>query len=196
MAETPPQLTRRQVLTAIVWTALALLAVGGIWVGLLKVSPVPWRFSPGLVGEGVALGLAIALASAGLYGIWPTYRRAANSYLALVMTPLRPEDILWLGVLPGFSEEFLFRGVALPGLGAGAIALILSSSVFGLLHWAEPRHWPYSLWAIVVGFGFGTITLATGSLVPAVVAHTVANTLAGYVWRVYGPTLGKDVTTN
>ncbi|HAN46561.1 MAG TPA: CPBP family intramembrane metalloprotease [Cyanobacteria bacterium UBA8156] len=194
MAETPPQLTRRQVLTAIVLTALALLTVGGIWVSLLKVSPMPWRFSLGLVAEGVALGLAIALASAGLYGTWPTYRRAANSYLALVITPLRPGDTIWLGVLPGLSEEFLFRGVALPGLGSGAIALILSSSVFGLLHWAEPRHWPYSLWAIVVGFGFGAITLITGSLVPAVVAHTVANTLAGYVWRIYGPNLGDDAT--
>ncbi len=186
MTATPPLLTRRQVLTAIGLTALGLLAVGGLWVRLLQVSPVPWRFSLELVGEGIALGLTIVLASIGLYGIWPTYRRAANSYLRLVLTSLQPEDTVWLGVLPGLSEEFLFRGVALPGLGSGAIALILSSSIFGLLHWAEPRQWPYALWAIVVGFGFGIVTLATGSLVPAVVAHTLANTLAGYIWRVYG----------
>ncbi|MGQ9865658.1 MAG: lysostaphin resistance A-like protein [Pseudanabaenaceae cyanobacterium] len=189
MAESLPQLTRRQVLTAIVLTALALLAVGWIWMGLLQVSPIPWRFSWELVGEGIALGLTVALASATLYGLCPIYRRAANSYLTLVITPLQPEDTIWLGVLPGLSEEFLFRGVALPGLGAGAIALILSSLVFGLLHWAEPRHWPYSLWAIVVGFGFGAITLTTGSLVPAVVAHATANTLTSYVWRVWGPKL-------
>ncbi|NJK59493.1 MAG: CPBP family intramembrane metalloprotease [Oscillatoriales cyanobacterium SM2_1_8] len=184
--ENPP-LTRTQVLAAIALTALALVVLGTTWMRLLRVAPVPWRFSLGLVGEGLALGGAIALAGAGLYLGWERYRRAADSYLARVLTPLRPGDEIWLGLLPGLSEEFLFRGVALPGLGNGALALILSSSIFGLLHWAERRQWPYSLWAIAVGFGFGAVTLTTGSLVPAIVAHVTANTLAGYVWRTRGP---------
>ena len=35
-----------------------------------------------------------------------------------VLTPLEPQDVLLISFLPGFSEELLFRGAAVPALGA------------------------------------------------------------------------------
>ena len=52
-----------------------------------------------------------------IYRLWPAYRQSADVYLALVLKPLILMDLIWLGLLPGLSEELLFRGVMLPALG-------------------------------------------------------------------------------
>ena len=51
------------------------------------------------------------------------------------------------------------------------------SLVFGLLHVGKPlRHmWPWTVWAIVMGFIFGALHAATGELIGPLLAHVAIN---------------------
>lgn len=76
-----------------------------------------------------------------------------------------------LAVLSALSEEVLFRGVLLDELG-----LTWSALLFGALHIPiERHHWPWSVAALVMGFAFGGMTLLTGSVTVALIAHFTIN---------------------
>ncbi|NEN91987.1 MAG: CPBP family intramembrane metalloprotease, partial [Okeania sp. SIO3H1] len=126
-------LTRTQVLVAMGVTALVLLAISKTCL-LLGVNLLPVSWNARALLWGVAIALGITIASSLVYRIWPTYRRSADQYLKLVVTPLLWPDLIWLGLLPGLSEELLFRGVILSALGLDTVALIASSIFFGVLH--------------------------------------------------------------
>ncbi|WP_287129245.1 CPBP family intramembrane glutamic endopeptidase [Candidatus Cyanaurora vandensis] len=171
-------LTREQVLFTLATTALVLIVVAQTWSWLTGTASVPtWRWDIPALGMGVALGLGLNGLGLLTYYLWPGFQEATAAYLTLVLRPLRVGDILWLGLLPGLSEEFLFRGVALDSLG-----LVGSSLLFGGLHLLELRHWPYALWAAVVGFVLGLAMVGSGNLLVPVVAHIVNNWLAGLFW--------------
>lgn len=168
-------------------TGIVLFVVARVWIHFDQVTLLPVRFDwPGLI-IGVGLGGAIALASAGIYQLWPSYRHAADQYLSLVLTPLLWADIVWLGLLPGLSEELLFRGVMLSALGLNIIALVLSSLCFGVLHMGSLQQWPYVIWASSVGGVLGWTALTSENLFIPVVAHIVTNWIAGISWKLLHP---------
>lgn len=137
MVESPNQrpelesLTRTQVLIAMGVTAVLLLFAARIWQHFdpLATLPLIWNSQHLFWGSGLALG--ITALSAVIYQLWPQYRHAATLYLQLVVKPLTWSDILWLGLLPGLSEELLFRGVMLPALGLNMTGVIYLASVLG-----------------------------------------------------------------
>jgi membrane protease YdiL (CAAX protease family) len=178
-----PTMTRSQILVAMAVTAIVLLAIAKIWIYLMAVQLVPLNFTLQNLLLGIGMGVTITLLSSLIYEIWPGYRRSADIYLDMILKPLEMPDLIWLGVLPGISEELLFRGVALPGLGMNAIALAISSIVFGGLHMVNLKQWHYTVWAMAIGFCLGTVTLVTGSLAPAIVAHVFTNSLSGLMWK-------------
>lgn len=164
-------------------TALVFLVIAKGWQWWGNVPLLAWSWQPALAALGVGLGCAISLASLGLYAVWPAYRASAESYLNLVLRPLELADLVWLGLLPGLSEELLFRGVMLPSFGGGAIAVLLSGASFGVLHMSGRSQWPYALWASVVGIGLGAIALVTGNLLVPVMAHITANIVSALFWK-------------
>ncbi len=177
------QLTRTQVLVVMGVTALFLLIIAKVWNLLGNVPVLEWSLDMKslLLGLGIAVGISIA--STIMYWIWPDYRNSANFYLELVIKPLILPDIIWLGLLPGLSEELLFRGVMLPAFGFNSIALILSSIIFGLVHMSGVKQWPYAVWATVVGLVLGYTALVTGNLLIPIVAHIITNLISGLVWK-------------
>jgi len=92
-----------------------------------------------------------------------------------------------LGVGPGLAEEVFFRGFMLRRLLAseGALVSVVASSIaFGLFHF-DGVHTPT---AAVLGLYLGLAVLYTGSLWPAVLAHTVNNSVATLLAGVsFGP---------
>jgi len=181
-AELPP-LERSQILIGIAVTAVVLMAIARFiqWLGNVPLWDWQWNGETLLVG--VALGLAITVASLTLYYLWPAYRESAKVYLNMVLEPLVLPDILWLGLLPGLSEELLFRGVMLPALGGGVVAIVISGVCFGLSHMSGRSQWPYAAWASVVGIALGVSAVMTGNLLVPVIAHTVANLLSSTFWK-------------
>ena len=181
-------LTRTQILVVMGVTAVILLIVAKLWqkLGSVPIFSLQVTFNDLLLGIGMAVG--ITAASSIIYRLWPAYRRSADFYLELVIKPLIWPDLIWLGLLPGLSEELLFRGVMLPALGSNLTAVAISSLVFGLLHLSGAQQWPYVVWATVIGFVLGYSALATGNLLVPIVAHIVTNLVSSCLWKV-----GKSV---
>ena len=176
-------LSRIQLLVAIAVTALVLLVISRLWLLLDSVERVPVSFNLEDLLMGLGIGLGITLASSLMYAIWPAYRRSADFYLKFVLKPLFLPDVVWLGLLPGLSEELLFRGVMLPAIGLTPVGLVLSSLCFGVLHMSGLQQWPYMIWATIIGLVLGGSVLFTGNLMVPIVAHVVTNLISSFVWK-------------
>lgn len=176
-------LTRTQILVVMAVTAVVLLIVAKTWqyFGSVKILEIHLT----LIGflQGLALAAIIIVVSGFLYRFWPDYRRSADAYLDLVIRPLIWPDLIWLGLLPGLSEELLFRGVMLPALGADWLAIIVSSVIFGILHFSGRQQWTYVIWATIVGLLLGYSALTAGNLLVPIVAHIATNFMASLLWK-------------
>ena len=168
--------------TLIRWAAVlyGLLALGGLWwlsggetigVGLVAGDS---NTAPTIlidIGLGVALGL-------GVVGLWrwlirrPTFA-ALEQHLVELVGPLTGEQAWALALFSGIGEEIFFRGALLTHWG-----LLLSTLIFAMLHAGRTK--VAQLWgvlAFVIGILLAGLTLWRGSLIPAIVAHTLINGL-------------------
>lgn len=177
-------LSRNQILIFMGITAIFLLAIAKIWQKLGRVQLLSINFSTPALLWSLGLAGVITLTSGIIYRLWPAYRRSADIYLELVIKPLIWVDLIWLGLLPGLSEELLFRGVMLPALGLNLTAVFITSILFGILHLSGNGQWPYVVWAAIVGFALGYSALVTGNLVVPVAAHIITNLVSGTLWKV------------
>lgn len=175
-------LSRTELLVAMAATAVVLLLVARVWL-LFEAFRFPVVLDWQALAIGVALGIGISATSALVYKLWPTYRKSADVYLNFVLAPLVVSDCVWIGLLPGMSEELLFRGVMLPAIGLNTTGLVVSSLCFGILHMSGRGQWPYAVWASVVGLLLGGCALATGNLLVPIVAHVVTNFVSSLFWQ-------------
>lgn len=179
-----PYLTRTQVLVAMGVTAVGLWIIAKLWLRFGNIYLLSWRWNQTDLLLGVSLGLCITVFSGLAYRLWSPYRKSADYYLEMVLKPLALPDIIWLGLLPGLSEELLFRGVMLPAFGLNYIAVIISSVCFGILHLSGSQQWPYVVWATIVGLLLGYSALVSGNLLVPIVAHIVTNMISSFMWKI------------
>ena len=189
-------LSRTQILIFMGITAIFLLAIAKIWQKLGAVQLLSIQFNPQAFAWSFALAVGITIASGIIYRLWPAYRCSADTYLELVIKPLVWTDLIWLGLLPGLSEELLFRGVMLPALGLNLAAVVFSSILFGVLHLSGAGQWPYVVWATIVGFALGYCALITGNLLVPVLAHVATNLVSGLLWKINHRTANPDERGN
>lgn len=180
-------LSRTQILIVMGVTAVILLAIAKLWQHLGEITLLKWQVTGESSLWGVGLAALIIVMSGIIYQVWPAYRESADSYLQLVIKPLVWPDLIWLGLLPGLSEELLFRGVMLPALGLNLLAVIVSSLVFGVLHLSNLQQWPYVIWATIVGFLLGYTALITGNLYVPIIAHILTNWVSSSLWKLKHP---------
>jgi exosortase E/protease (VPEID-CTERM system) len=157
-----------------------------LWIYRRSLRALDWRFSWRgiLIGIG-ACGLWIA------FDHWEDAVQTMPDALAAVSAPTRGVWILIRAlaavVTVPIAEELAYRGFLMRRIVAsefdqvgfaqvGWLGLIGSAVIFGLSH---GHFW---LPGIVVGLGFGWITMRTGKLGEAVIAHAAANAgIAAYV---------------
>ncbi|MBD2089467.1 CPBP family intramembrane metalloprotease [Microcoleus sp. FACHB-1515] len=172
-----------QILLAMGLTAIVLLCVARLWLLFDSVQLLSTRWSAIDLLVGVAIGLGISGASSIVYRFWKNYRQSADYYLALIVSPLVWMDLVWLGLLPGLSEELLFRGVMLPAIGLNGFGIFISALCFGVLHFSGANHWAYVAWAVTIGLVLGFSALASGNLLVPIAAHVTTNLLSSCIWK-------------
>lgn len=182
-SEIPPSLSRIEVLVAIGATAIFLWIVAKLWLRFGSFHLMSWRWEENELLLGAALGIIITVLSSLAYNISKSYRQSADYYLDIVLKPLVLPDLIWVGLLPGLSEELLFRGVMLPALGLSHLAAIVSSVCFGILHLSGPQQWSYVIWATMVGLLLSYSAIISGNLLVPIVAHIVTNLLSSCIWK-------------
>ena len=176
-------LSRIQILIAMAVTSIILFGVAKLWLYFSDLQLRPLTITVMDFGMGIGLGLGLTALSSIVYAVWTTYRESADFYLAMVLKPLAVPDMIWLGLLPGLSEELLFRGVMLPAIGLDPIGIVLSSLCFGVLHMTNIQQWPYAVWATVVGMILAFTMVETGNLFIPIVAHITTNFVSGLTWK-------------
>ena len=173
-------------------TAILLWLVAKLWLHFGSVSLLPLSWSATVLPVGIGLGLAITAASLLVYRFWAAYRRSADFYLEFVLKPLVLPDIIWIALLPGLSEELLFRGVMLPALGLNITGVVVSSLCFGILHLSGAEQWAYAVWATAVGLLLGYSAVATGNLLVPIVAHVFINLVSSCFWKLASSSRGAE----
>jgi len=187
----PAELPRRGIYTSTIvslWLlALATVAMtvmagwGPAELLLTRVAPVPFL--------GWTLGLVAAALVVFVAGHRLGFRELPLTHHLLPVTGVEKVWFVALSVTAGVTEEVVFRGFLLTALilatGSTALAVALSAALFGVVHgyqgaWGAVR--PAAL-----GVLFAVSAVATGSILPAMVAHTAVDIISG-LW------LGRRLT--
>jgi membrane protease YdiL (CAAX protease family) len=169
---------RGQAARAILLAALLLALARGRTGPEVMADSLPWLTSPpsatGIAAGALAGALLAAAARLYLWGL-VTLRVPVMPRRDLPQGPLL---LALTAIVAGpLAEEALVRGLVMGGLllpSWGATkALLLSSLFFALAH---PL--PSIPWALGCGLALGSLTLAAGSIWPAVIAHAAVNAWA------------------
>ncbi len=190
MSQTDPNLqplTRTQLLIAMGVTAVLLGLLAKLWLQFGDVALLPIRWDVTTLPLAMAIAALVTTISSLMYQFWAAYRNSADFYLEFVLKPLVLPDLIWVGLLPGLSEELLFRGVMLPAFGLDTTGIAVSSVCFGILHLSNCKQWQYVVWATIVGFILGYTAVATHNLLIPIVAHVLINLISSSVWKLKHP---------
>ena len=138
-----------------------------------------WTTQLGCLAAGAAVGVVVVRVFRWLEPR-TAWLRALRTEFRDVLGPLSPREVFVLAAASSLGEELLFRGAMLDNWG-----LVASTVVFGLIH-VPPRWslWPWTASALMMGLLLGGITMLTGNLGAAVMAHFVVNFLnLGHITR-------------
>ncbi|XP_070020997.1 uncharacterized protein [Nicotiana sylvestris] len=130
-------------------------------------------------------GLVILVSSCRylLLKIWPDFAESSEAANSQVLSSLEPLDYIVVSLLPGISEELLFRGALLPLFGINWQSVVAVASIFGILHLGSGRKYSFAVWATFVGIAYGYATILSSTLLVPMAAHAVNNLVGGIIWR-------------
>nr|WP_084610703.1 CPBP family intramembrane glutamic endopeptidase [Synechocystis sp. PCC 7509] len=168
-------------------TAVLLGLLAKLWLKFGDVALLPWCWDVTTLPLAMAIAAIVTTISSLMYQFWASYRHSADFYLEFVLKPLALPDLIWVGLLPGLSEELLFRGVMLPAFGLDTTGIAVSSACFGILHLSNCKQWQYVVWATIVGFILGYTAVATHNLLIPIIAHVLINLISSSVWKLKHP---------
>ncbi len=156
--------------------------------------------SLGLVAPSARAVLGAALLGAGiwlvdLHLVAPIARAldddgaSTRALEALVITaPIG--TLVVLTIVPALAEELACRGVLVLGLRdrlGPVVAVVIGAAVFALMHLSVVRAVPM----LVLGAALGTLTVRSGSVVPAMLAHAINNGISLGLATGHAPALAR-----
>ncbi|CAI7821410.1 unnamed protein product, partial [Closterium sp. NIES-53] len=144
---------------------------------------MPLTLSPASVPFALAAAAIVSAARLALLRFSPAFLDATNASNTRALSNLNATDLIWVSLLPGISEELLFRGALLPLVGVNGTGVIVSGAVFGLLHITGDRNLTFAAWATSVGCVYGVLAVATGDMASAMLAHSLANLVSAGWWK-------------
>ena len=176
----------------IVVQQLAMIACPAVFMGLLLTTSLRATFRlrmPSLTAMAIGMGLAVITHPLSMelsrflveYQVFPELPESARQVMALMKTGERPTWLLLMvfAVTPAICEELAFRGFILSGLARGgrlAIAVGISSVMFGIIHMIPQQAFNAALLGLVLGL----LAIYSRSLFPAMAFHFCNNALATF----------------
>ena len=149
-------------------------AVSWIWLYFQKPGLSTALWMPATWPRDLAIGLAAGLAVVGvtiLFSRWFAWTRRLEAEFGWILGAQKGWELLWIALLSGCAEEYLFRGALQQKFG-----IWVATIVFAVIHWPlNPNFFPWPFVAGVIGLGLGGLALWTQSLVAPAVAHVVIN---------------------
>ena len=135
-------------------------------------------------GHGLLAGAVVFSVIVGLAALFGVYHIIGGGSWSSFVTIL-----VGMGLMPGFREELLFRGVLfrfLEEFGGSWTALLLTSALFGLAHLMNQGATWFSSFAIAVEAGIllGAVYMLTRNLWMAMGLHAAWNFTQGFIWDV------------
>ena len=161
------------------------LLLAGLLASLFWTKTIPGSFvSPAAAAVEIAAGAGVALflvaATYALERCLKPFELLAREFRA-ILGHLSRRQIVWIAMLSGAAEELVFRGTLQPWLGGmigTTAALIVTSLVFGLLHFVPDRVFlPWTIFATLVGFICGGLFVVFDSVIPPTITHTLLNAI-------------------
>jgi len=139
---------------------------------------------------GLGAGFALMAASVGVATVAGVYRIIGEGDTSTLLL-----ELISVAIMPGFTEELLFRGILfrwLEEFGGSWLALLVTSALFGLAHIMNPNATWFSSFAIAVEAGvlLGGCYMLTRNLWLAMGLHAGWNFTQGEIFDV--PVSGID----
>ena len=189
----------------IVVQQLSMIACPAVFMGLLLTTSLRATLRlrmPSLTSMAIGISLAVIAHPLTMelsrflveYKVFPDLPESAGRVIALMRTDERPTWLLLLvfAVTPAICEELAFRGFILSGLARGgrlAIAVGISSLMFGIIHMIPQQAFNAALLGLVLGL----LAIYSRSLFPAMAFHFCNNALATF-YQKDGNSLNKFKT--
>lgn len=164
------------------WMLAAVVMLAGLTSGF---SPADLGFRAIAAGELVRWTVGLTGAGLLLLVLTRALRVRETPMLVHLLPRSAAERLAFVGlaVTAGVAEELIFRGFLLRALSVASgsvwFAAALSSVLFGFLHGYQSL--PGALRAGVLGFGLALPILASGSLIPSILAHAAYDIAAGVI---------------
>ncbi len=177
-ASTAPDMSRNQLLAALAAQCAVMVAIGlALWWWSGRRLSAFASFSPGELGFGIGLALALILSAVALWRVFPRagerlVRLQADQYAFLVPHLTWPV-IVAVSLCAGLGEEALFRAGLQTFLGdhlGAPAAIAVSSALFAVIHLGKPV---VTALLFLIGCLFGVIFWWTGSFLIVAVGHAV-----------------------
>ncbi|KAE9610343.1 hypothetical protein Lal_00006056 [Lupinus albus] len=130
-------------------------------------------------------GLVVLISSCRylLLKTWPDFAESSEAANQQVLSSLQLLDYMVVALLPGISEELLFRGAILPLFGMNWKSVGVAALTFGVLHLGNGRKYSFAIWATFVGLAYGYATILSSSIAVPMASHALNNLVGGLLWR-------------
>lgn len=149
-------------------------AVAWIWLHFQKPGLSAALWMPAHWPRDLALGIGAGLAIVGVTVLLSrsfAWTRRLEAEFGWILGAQKVGEIVWIALLSGCAEEYLFRGALQQKFG-----LVIATVVFAIIHWPiNPNFFPWPLAAGVIGLGLGGLASWSESLVAPAAAHVVVN---------------------
>ena len=176
----------------IVIQQLTMIACPAVFMGMLLTTSLRATFRlrmPSIIAMALGVGLAIVAHPLTVelsqflveHQVFPELPESARQVMGLMKTGDKPTWLLLLvfAVTPAICEELAFRGFILSGLARGgrlAIAVGISSMMFGIIHMIPQQAFNAALLGLVLGL----LAIYSRSLFPAMAFHFCNNAIATF----------------
>lgn len=176
----------------IVIQQLTMIACPAVFMGMLLTTSLRATFRlrmPSMTAMALGVGLAIVAHPLSVelsqflveHQVFPELPESARQVMSLMKTGDKPVWLLLLvfAVTPAICEELAFRGFILSGLARGgrlAIAVGISSMMFGIIHMIPQQAFNATLLGLVLGL----LAIYSRSLFPAMAFHFCNNAIATF----------------